>query len=90
MEQKTMTIVLEIPDRLAGELERVARSRGRSAEEIALAAIEKEIEPFARLDDLMAPTYAAMQSAGITEDEAVEDFERVKHQLRAERRAAGK
>jgi hypothetical protein len=85
-----MSILLEIPDGLAGELERVAKSRGSSAKEVALAAIEKEVEPFARLDELMTPSYAAMQAAGITEDEAVEDFERVKHQLRAERRAAGK
>jgi hypothetical protein len=84
-----MTIMLKIPDRLAGELERMAKSRGRSAEEIALAAIQKELEPFARLDELMAPTYAALQSAGITEDEAVEEFEQLKYDLRRERRATG-
>jgi hypothetical protein len=85
-----MAIQLEIPDYLAEELQRVATSRGRSAEEVALAAIQKELEPFARLDELMAPAYAAMQDAGITEDEAVEDFEQLKHDLRRERRAAGK
>jgi hypothetical protein len=84
-----MTIVLQIPDRLANELERVAKSRGRSAEEVALAAIQKELEPFARLDELMAPTYAAMQSAGISKDEAVEEIEQLKHDLRRERRAGG-
>jgi hypothetical protein len=76
-----MTIELEIPDQLAEELRRVAKSRGRSAEEVALAAIQKELAPFARLDELMASTYAALESAGISEDEAVEEFEQVKASL---------
>ncbi len=84
------TIQLTIPDEVAAALVRVAKSRGQSAEEIAVSAIQKELTPFARLDELMAPTYAAMEAAGITEDEAVEHFEAVKHQLRRERRAAEK
>jgi predicted transcriptional regulator len=81
------TIQLTIPDEVAAALVRVAESQGRSAEEIAVEAIQKQLDPFARLDGLMAPSYAAMEGAAITEDEAVEHFERVKHELRQARRA---
>lgn len=85
-----MTIQLQIPDDVAEGLTRLSQASGESPEEIALSAIRRRVSPFAKLDQLMAPSYAAMNFAGITEDEAIEIFEAEKHAMRAERAAANK
>jgi hypothetical protein len=85
-----MTIHVEIPDPLAGKIERVALLQGKSPEEIVLNAVAKQVDPFARLGELMAPVSERLKELGESEDEAVEYFEQVKHQQRSERRAAGK
>lgn len=85
-----MTIHVEIPEPLAGKVAEAAKSQGKTPEDVVLDAIAKKLDPFARLDELMAPVYDRMQALGISEDEAVEDFEAEKHALRKERQAAGK
>jgi predicted DNA-binding protein len=84
-----MTIHVEIPEPLAGRVTDAATSLGRTPEEIVLEAVAKRVDPLAEIHELMAPVYERMQTLGITEDEAVEDFEAAKHALRKERRAAG-
>jgi len=85
-----MTIHVEIPEPLAGKLNRAAQSLGKTPEDIVLDAVSKRLDPLAEIRELMAPVYERMEALGISEDEAVEDFERIKHELRQERRAAGK
>lgn len=85
-----MTIHVEIPEPLAGKVAEAARSQGKTPEAVVLDAVAKKLDPLARLDELMAPVYDRMQSLGISEDEAVEEFEAQKHALRQERQAAGK
>lgn len=85
-----MTMHVEIPEPLASKVAEVAKSQGTSPEELVLEAVAKRVDPFARLHELMTPVYDRMKELGITEDEAVEDFEAEKHALRRERRAAGK
>jgi hypothetical protein len=82
-----MTIEIQLPNDLAEGLARLAKQSGLSEEQIALSAIRHRVSPFADIDRLMAPTYAAMKSAGIDEDDAVEIFEAEKHALRRERQA---
>ena len=89
-EEYSMSIHVEIPEPLAEKVARAAKSQGKSPEDVVLEAVAKRLDPFARLDELMAPVHERMKSLGITEDEAVEDFEREKHALRKERQAAGK
>jgi hypothetical protein len=82
-----MLVSLDIPEPLATRIAATARSQGKTAEAIALEAVERGMTPFAELDAAMAPVYIRMEAQGIDEDEAVEDFEREKHALRAERRS---
>lgn len=85
-----MSIHVEIPEPLAAKVADAAKSQGKSPEDVVLEAVAKGIDPFARLHKLMTPVYDRMKELGITEDEAVEDFEAEKHAMRRERRAAGK
>lgn len=84
-----MTIHVEIPEPLAGKVAQAAKSQGKSPADVVLDAVAKRLDPFARLDESMAPVYDRMQALGVSEDEAVEDFEVEKHALRKERQAAG-
>jgi hypothetical protein len=81
-----MTIHVEITEPLAGRLATAAQSQGKTPEDIVLEAVAKRLDPFAEVRTLMVPVYDRMQQLGITEDEAVEDFEAEKHAMRQERR----
>ena len=85
-----MSIHLVIPDPLATKVAQAAELQGKSPEDIVLEAIAKRLDPFARFDEVMAPVRARMKEQGITEDGAVDEFEREKHAMRQERLAAGK
>ena len=85
-----MTIHVDIPEPLAGKIADAARSLGKTAEDIVLEAVAKRVDPLAEIHELMAPVYERMKVLGISEDEAVEDFEAMKHALRKERRGADK
>lgn len=85
-----MSLHLVIPDPLAAKVAEAAKLQGKSPEDIVLEAVAKGLDPFARFDELMAPVHERMNELGVTEDEAVEDFEREKHAMRNERPAAGK
>lgn len=85
-----MSIHIEIPEPLAEKVTQAAKFQGRSPEDIVLEAVAKRFDPFARLDELMAPVRERIKELGETEDDVVEYFEQVKHELRRERRAAGK
>lgn len=64
--------------------------QGKSPEDIVLEAVAKRLDPLARFDELMAPVRERMKELGITEDEAVEEFEREKHAMRQVRSVADK
>lgn len=90
LQERIRTIQLEIPDELAKSLTRMAQSSGQTAEQVALTAIQQCVDPLARLNAALAPIRKAFPESGLTEDEAVEDFEREKHALRRERAAVKK
>lgn len=85
-----MSIQLTIPDPLAAKVSQAAKLQGKSPEEIVLEAIAQRLDPLARLDELMAPVRARIAELGETEDEVVEFFEKIKHEMRSERQAADK
>jgi hypothetical protein len=85
-----MSIHVEIPEPLATKVTDAAKSQGKSPEDVVLDAVAKTIDPLAQLHEMMAPVYDRMKELGISEDDAVEDFEAEKHAMRRERRAAGK
>src|SRR4051812_9307153 len=87
-QEHTMSIQIEIPDPLADKVAQAAKSQGKSPTDVVLEAVAQRLDPFAHLHELMAPVYDRMKELGITEDEAVEDFEAEKHAMRRERRAA--
>lgn len=82
-----MSIILTIPDELAGRLETFAKTRATTPAQVALAAIERELSAIDRLDEVLAPVRAAFEASGMTEDEAAALFEAEKHAMRRERRA---
>lgn len=85
-----MSLHLTIPDPLAAKVAAAAASQGKRPEELVLEAIETKLNPLARLDELMAPVRARIAELGETEDEVVEFFEKIKHEMRSERQAASK
>jgi hypothetical protein len=82
-----MTIHVDIPEALAAKVAIIAKATGKTPEDVVLDAVTKQVDPFAKVREMMAPVYERMEALGITEDEAVEDFEFEKHALRRERRA---
>jgi hypothetical protein len=85
-----MSIHVEIPEPLAEKVSQAAKSQGKSSQEIVLEAVANKFDPLAHLDEVLAPIREAFQASGESEDDAVEYFEQVKHEMRRERRAAGK
>lgn len=85
-----MTLHVEIPAPLAEKVARAAKSQGTSPEAVVLAAVASQLDPLARLNAALAPVREAFRASGITEDEAVADFEREKHAMRRERAAVKK
>lgn len=83
-----MSIHIEIPEPLAQKVARAAKSQGKAPEDVVLEAVTQCVDPLAALRLKMQPVYQRLAELGITEDEAVEDFERIKHELRRQRRAA--
>jgi hypothetical protein len=81
-----MSIHVEIPDPLAAQVAIFATSKGKTPEDVVLDAVARQVDPLAHLREVMAPVYRRMEELGITEDEAVEDFETEKHAMRRERR----
>lgn len=85
-----MSIHVEIPEPLAAKVTDAAKSQGKSPEDLVLDAVAKNIDPLADIHELMIPVYNRMKELGISEEDAVEEFEAEKHAMRRERRAAGK
>ena len=77
---------VQLPDDLANQLVVVALATGGDPEQIAVAAIRRELDSANKLDDVLAPAREAFLASGLSEDEAVELFEAEKHALRLERR----
>jgi hypothetical protein len=89
-QEHSMSIHIEIPEPLAEKVTRAAKSQGKSPEDIVLEAVATKLNPLARLDELMAPVRQRIAELGETEDDVIEFFEEVKHEMRSEHRAAGK
>ncbi|QDV73671.1 hypothetical protein [Botrimarina mediterranea] len=83
-----MAIHVEIPDALAAKVAEAAKSLGKSEEQVVIEAVATKVAPLDELNELLAPVRAAFAETGMTEDEAVEEFEHEKHSLRQERRDA--
>lgn len=86
----TMSIHVEIPEPLAGQVAQAAKTQGKTPEDVVLETIQTRFNAFARLDELMAPVRQRIAELGETEEDVVEFFEKVKHEKRQERRMAGK
>lgn len=84
-----MSLHLLIPDTIARGLEARAAAAGTTPEEVALAAIRRDLAG-ATLDEILAPARKAFAESGFTEDESLEFLEAEKHAMRAERRAEKK
>ncbi|MDX1963910.1 MAG: hypothetical protein SFX18_12205 [Pirellulales bacterium] len=83
-----MPLHVEIPEPLAAQVADAAKSRGASPEEFILQAVADSVDPLARLRKLALPITERLQELGETEDDAVEFFEQIKHDLRRQRRTA--
>jgi hypothetical protein len=84
-----MSLNLLIPDPIAKCLEARAAASGTTPEELALAAIKRDLAG-ATLDEILTPARNAFAESGLTENESLEFLESEKHAMRAERRAESK
>jgi hypothetical protein len=83
-----MPLHVEIPDPLATHVADAAKLRGASPVEVVLRAVADSLDPLCRLRTLAAPVADRLRELGESEEDAVEFFEGVKHELRQGRRAA--
>ncbi len=84
-----MTINVTLSSELGERLEVMAKATSSTPEQFAAAAIERNLLALERLEQSLAPVYAAFEASGLTEDEANDLFEAEKQAWRAEQRAAG-
>jgi predicted transcriptional regulator len=82
-----MSLVIEIPDELAQQLQQRAAETGTAPEKVAISAIERQFRSEESLKQTLEPIRQAFRESGMTEEEAVELFEAEKHAMRRERRA---
>ena len=85
-----MSMIVTIPDDLAARLAAFALTASATPEQVALAAIRRDLTAQERLDESLAPIRAAFEASGMTEDEAGELFDAERRAWREEQRAAGK
>ena len=83
-----MSLHVEIPEPLAAQVADAAKSRGASPLQLVLQAVADSVDPLSRLRKLASPVAERLHELGETEDDAVEYFEAVKHDLRLKRRVA--
>ncbi len=81
-----MSLMIEVPDDLAAQLQERAAAIGSIPEKVAIIAIEQQLRANDLLEKSLAPVRQAFRESGMTEDEAVELFEAEKHAMRRERR----
>jgi hypothetical protein len=81
-----MTLSVTIADELAEELARAAQAVGKTPEEVAVSAIRRNLLATAKLNETLAPIRHSFQKSGLSEDEAVEQFEAEKHAMPRARR----
>lgn len=85
-----MSLRFTVPEHLARSLELRAAAVRSSPEQVALAAIERELSSQPSLDEVLAPVRKAYAESGMTEDESMDLLEAEKHALRRERGAPSK
>ena len=82
-----MAMHVLIPDELVAHLEKQAEAVGSVPEQIAVAAIRRQIQADEQLDQVLAPVREAYEASGMTEEELSDVLEKAKHDMRAERRS---
>jgi predicted transcriptional regulator len=81
-----MSLVIEIPDELARQLQQRAAETGTAPEKFAISAIEQQIRGEENLKRMLAPIHEAFRASGMTEEELSDLLEEEKHAMRKERR----
>ncbi|MGL4512428.1 MAG: hypothetical protein ACRCT8_05000 [Lacipirellulaceae bacterium] len=79
---------VEIPEPLAAQVADFAKLRGASPTEVVLQAVADSVDPLSRLRALATPVAERLRELGESEDDAVEFFEGVKHDVRHRRPVA--
>ena len=81
-----MSIPVNIPDELADTLRSWAQADGVSVEECAGRLLERTLRGMKEWRAFQESSRDLLKDSGMTEDEAVELFEKEKHAMRAEKR----
>jgi predicted transcriptional regulator len=81
-----MSLMIEVPDDLAAQLQERAAAIGSIPEKVAIIAIEQQLRANEQLEKSLAPVRQAFLESGMTEDELSDLLEEVKHDMRRERR----
>jgi predicted transcriptional regulator len=83
-----MTLHVDLTAALAERLAILAKGTSRTPEQVALAAIERELTAWDRKDASLEPVGAAFEASGMSEDELSDLLEAEKHAMRRERSGA--
>jgi predicted transcriptional regulator len=81
-----MSLVIEIPDELAQQLQQRAAETGTAPEKVAISAIEGQFRADENRKQMLAPIHEAFRQSGMTEEELSDLLEEEKHAMRRERR----
>ena len=81
-----MSLMIEVPDDLAAQLQERAAAIGSIPEKVAIIAIKQQLRANDLLEKSLAPVRQAFRESGMTEDELSDLLEEVKHDMRRERR----
>ncbi len=81
-----MNIEINIPNDLQETLRREAQANGVSVEQFAANLLERDLRGMKHWKEFRESSPDLLAQSGLTEDEAVELFEKEKHAMRAEKR----
>lgn len=81
-----MNIQIDIPDDLEDTLRREAQASGISVEQLAAQLLERALLGMKSWQEFRESSPDLLAQSGLTENEAVELFEKEKHAMRAEKR----
>lgn len=82
-----MTLHVDLSAALTERLEILAKVTSRTPEQVALAAIERELTAWDRADEALEPVRVAFEASGMSDDDLSELLETEKHAMRLERRS---
>lgn len=82
-----MSLTIPLPPETESRLKQRASAAGQDVGEFVSQLVQHFTEPPTPIEKLSGPIYQRFLESGMTDEELGEELERVKHEMRTERRA---